>query len=254
MKRFVFSAIAVLLFLNPYLQAQDSYEDVVYLKNGSVFRGMIFEIVPGKSITIEAENHFVYTVTYEQIERIRKEPRQRISTSISSYSSDAEFSTPHYTNLFQIGMLTRRAQPLTTFGLIRSANAGEHSTLGIGLGWDAYGLGAMVPLFVDARSFLFREETSPFVFTDVGYSLGLFKQRNVWDAGGFVLNAGAGFSVPSSTGATFVMEVSYRMQKTTDLASEFNYFYSPYGYQVSTTTYETKVTREFVAVTVGIGF
>ncbi len=251
MKRSIVSAIAILLFFNQYLHAQDRYEDVVYLKNGSVFRGMIFEQVPGKSVTIESADQLVFTFTYEEIEKIRKELRQSGTFS----SSDDGTLSANYTNVFQFGMLTTRSGVApTTLSVIRSGDVGEHSSLGLGVGWNTYGNRTMVPLFVDARSFLFKGQASPFVFTDVGYSYGKVKGVYTWNAGGFVLNAGAGFVVHSSTALSFVMQASYHLQQAKVFEPGHTFDYGMFGLQYVQPPYEYRVNYEFVMITFGIGF
>jgi len=40
----------------PVLKAQDNWQDVVYLKNGSYLRGTVTELVTGESLKIKLEN------------------------------------------------------------------------------------------------------------------------------------------------------------------------------------------------------
>ncbi len=65
--------IAILLATTFTANAQtDTYRDVVYLKNGSIIRGTITEIIPDKTIKIEsAGNVFVYKM--EEVSEIKKE-------------------------------------------------------------------------------------------------------------------------------------------------------------------------------------
>ena len=53
--------------------AQDNYQDVVYLKNGSVIRGIIIEQIPNKSIKIETADKSVFVYQIDEIEKITKE-------------------------------------------------------------------------------------------------------------------------------------------------------------------------------------
>ena len=55
-----------------YVAAQQ-YQDVVYLKNGSVVRGIILEQIPGKTIKIATDNgsHFIFSLT--EVEKMTKE-------------------------------------------------------------------------------------------------------------------------------------------------------------------------------------
>ena len=49
---------------------QSNYQDVVYLKNGSIIRGVIIEQVPNKSIKIETADRNVFVYLMDEIEKI----------------------------------------------------------------------------------------------------------------------------------------------------------------------------------------
>ena len=55
-----------------YVAAQQ-YQDVVYLKNGSVVRGMILEQIPGKTIKIATDNGSQFIFTLQEVEKMTKE-------------------------------------------------------------------------------------------------------------------------------------------------------------------------------------
>lgn len=57
----------------PPAEAQDR-RDVVYLKNGSVVRGVIFEQVPGEYLRIETAAGNVFVFQMVEVERIEREP------------------------------------------------------------------------------------------------------------------------------------------------------------------------------------
>ncbi len=48
-------------------------QDVVYLKNGSIIRGMVIEQVPGKSLKIRTRDGSVFVYAMDEVERITKE-------------------------------------------------------------------------------------------------------------------------------------------------------------------------------------
>lgn len=52
----------------------DEMEDVVYLKNGSVIRGMIVSQVPNRELTIETADGNRFVFAFDEISRIAKEP------------------------------------------------------------------------------------------------------------------------------------------------------------------------------------
>lgn len=50
-----------------------TYEDVVYLKNGGILRGIIIETIPNVSIKIQTRDKNVFVLKMEEIEKITKE-------------------------------------------------------------------------------------------------------------------------------------------------------------------------------------
>lgn len=52
---------------------QSNYQDVIYLKNGSIIRGIIIEQIPNKSIKIETADRNVFVFQMDEIEKIAKE-------------------------------------------------------------------------------------------------------------------------------------------------------------------------------------
>lgn len=52
-------------------------EDVVYLKNGSIIRGLIIEHVPGETIKIQTRDGNLFVYEIRQVDRIMKESRKK---------------------------------------------------------------------------------------------------------------------------------------------------------------------------------
>ncbi len=67
------AALIFLLFIAQLSLAQTNFRDVVYLKNGSVIRGIIMEQVPGKSIKIETAEKSLFVFQMDEIEKMVKE-------------------------------------------------------------------------------------------------------------------------------------------------------------------------------------
>jgi hypothetical protein len=75
MNRFIVYVVAVVVLLIAVSQAVPAQEmqDVVYLKNGGIIRGVIIEQVPGKSIKIQTRDGSVFVHQLDEVERITKE-------------------------------------------------------------------------------------------------------------------------------------------------------------------------------------
>jgi TM2 domain-containing membrane protein YozV len=85
--RYVVAALIVALvlaFVLPYHSAaQGQNEDVVYLKNGGVVRGVIIEQVPGVSLKIKTHDGNVFVYAMKDVEKMTKEAPAGGGTSSS---------------------------------------------------------------------------------------------------------------------------------------------------------------------------
>ena len=87
MLRFLVILITVLVVVPTLAQAQQRLEDVVYLKNGSIIRGIIVEQIPFKSIKISTLGGSELIYTMDEIVRITKElPIKPKFPTMSEYS------------------------------------------------------------------------------------------------------------------------------------------------------------------------
>lgn len=66
--------LSILLITNTLSFSQGNYWDVVYLKNGSVIRGVIIEQIPNKNIKIETADKNIFVFQIDEIEKLVKEP------------------------------------------------------------------------------------------------------------------------------------------------------------------------------------
>jgi len=71
--RYLIGILAVGLILTSFCPAQESYEDVVYLKNGGIMHGKIIEMIPEKSVKLQTRDGNVHVFEMAEIERIKKE-------------------------------------------------------------------------------------------------------------------------------------------------------------------------------------
>jgi len=53
--------------------AQNNFQDVVYLKNGSIIRGTIIEQVPNESLKIETADGSLFVYKLSEVEKMTKE-------------------------------------------------------------------------------------------------------------------------------------------------------------------------------------
>src|ERR1700744_5635757 len=83
-------------------KAQTNYEDVIYLKNGSIVHGMIIEQVPNKSFTIETRDENVFVFKVEEIEKITKEEARQYSRPRSPRMKYEQVKKAGYINITEL--------------------------------------------------------------------------------------------------------------------------------------------------------
>jgi hypothetical protein len=70
-----------ILTLPSVIIAQNNWQDVVYLKNGSIIRGMIVEQIPNVSLKIQTTDRSIFVFNFNEIAKITKEENLLNSTN-----------------------------------------------------------------------------------------------------------------------------------------------------------------------------
>ncbi|MCX6278364.1 MAG: hypothetical protein NT004_09730 [Bacteroidetes bacterium] len=106
MKKFI--AFSIVISISIIVFAQQNYQDVVYLKNGSIIRGIIIEQIPNKSIKLETAGKSVFVYQIDEIEKMTKEvSREPLNNSTNNPDSQKGYivsiggSKKHLTTDFQ---------------------------------------------------------------------------------------------------------------------------------------------------------
>ena len=73
------AVLAFVLSCSSSLFAQQNFRDVIYLKNGSIIRGIITEQVPNVSYKIETADGSVFVYSADEVDKIAKERFQNVS-------------------------------------------------------------------------------------------------------------------------------------------------------------------------------
>ncbi|MCF8374417.1 MAG: hypothetical protein K9H64_22540 [Bacteroidales bacterium] len=79
--------LLLLMFAIASIQAQN-YQDVLYLKNGSIIHGTILEQIPGKTIKIETTDNNIFVFQMDEVEKIAKE--RTVSTNQAEKRAEAK--------------------------------------------------------------------------------------------------------------------------------------------------------------------
>jgi hypothetical protein len=91
MEKLTFTVLMIFLAIAGY--SQSGYRDTVYLKNGSVIKGIIIEQVPNKQIKIETSDGSVLVYGMDEIEKISNEKIAEIPPHRNNARTDFFMST-----------------------------------------------------------------------------------------------------------------------------------------------------------------
>jgi len=228
------SKICFLLFLVIAafnVSAQTNYEDVVYLKNGSIIHGIIIEQVPNISIKIKSgPNVFFYKM--EEIEKFTKE---EIKNEDGGGLSDYGFKKKGFVFNYELGFVDYPAGDdlaLLSVMLVHGYQFSHHFSLGVGAGAEISSRGAYnIPAYLDMRIYFLKTRCTPFFNFATGYNLYIastdsyFYGSSTTTANGFLVNPAFGvrFAINKKVGVTTTLGYKYNGQDSYDGYSH-NYF------------------------------
>ncbi len=218
-------SFALLLFalITSVSFGQSNYQDVVYLKNGSIIRGIIIEQVPDKSIKIETADRNVFVYQMDEIERLTKEPFQgRGSRPLKGSGSGLQEGYKGIVELgYEIGTGDFGMDRLK-LNIINGYQINPYFSLGFGTGLRYYfdAEAALIPIFADFRANFMDNNVSPYLSLGVGYS---FDATNSFEGVGFLLNPAVGVSFRISDKSAMNVGIGYEMQR-------MKFFYYDYWY------------------------
>ncbi len=90
-----FTTVLLFLFLSSLIYSQQ-YQDVIYLKNGDIVKGVIIENVPDKYVKVEVTNGSIITLSYSNILKFTKEKKENVENEIiqpvQTYNQDEKLS------------------------------------------------------------------------------------------------------------------------------------------------------------------
>ena len=227
-----FLMLSMLLFSCAILYAQETPAseepqlDIVYLKNGSVFRGKIVSYEQGgvlKFAMMKGRNIFKFND--DEIEKIIqgtaadnkvkvkgiRDKTYRFRERGVYYTAALGFPGGRNTTWgdFELGLSIQMSAGLQFNRFVGA---------GIGFGSDFYyvGSGEMVlPVFAEVRGYWLKRNVTPFYNLAVGHGFGIKNDQNgiVKAEGGLMFNPSVGIRFGGSDMSNFTLEFGYKRQK-----------------------------------------
>ena len=240
-------------FLSENTFAQSNYEDVVYLKNGSIIHGMIIEQIPNESIKIQTKDKNLFVFKIDEILKITKEevqsepppssppPSAPVKTPVYVEPVKKERKKSGYTNITELNgarsfshtesMFEDPGFPYPYESHFDNINNGPsigiqtvngylfnpYFSMGAGVGMQAYNELFLVPFFLDLRANFIDGNVSPFIAAEIGNS---FTRYQLWgistdydDEGGFMGSVTGGVKFFPTPTMALNFSIGFRYQE-----------------------------------------
>jgi hypothetical protein len=209
----ILTLIFSIITLNAFAQKQN--DDVLYLKNGSVYRGKIIE-KNEQIIKLETYEKNIFAVQVSDIQEIKQE--QSLKKPVAQYK---EKGFVHYTELGPLAMSNRASNGVTTsafsFQTTNGYKFNQYLFTGLGVGADLYAVQTFVPIVLSVRGdFTNRGTKIPFYFVEGGYSINATSNDvdGIKYKGGNTFAVGLGLKILFQENTGFVIGAGYRFQRS----------------------------------------
>jgi hypothetical protein len=224
--------LTLLLSISTYVAAQN-YTEVVYLKNGSVIKGVIIEQVPNVSLKIKTGDGSLIICQMNEVEKIIKEERytRDYRTDIDNRKA-ARNTLKGYKGFVDFGYIADLSDYDANKVEISTSHGYQFNNyfyLGGGVAADFYTDADLiaVPIFVDFRANFINKKVTPFADIKTGYSVG--------DVEGAYVSTGIGvrFSLKGKKAINLKLEYNYQQHNDHgDYSYNNNYYSYDYDYDL----------------------
>jgi hypothetical protein len=247
MIRYLTLIVFNLILISNFSFGQTGYQEVVYLKNGSVIRGVIIEQVPNKALKIETADGNIFVFEMDEIEKItkekikEKEPEKTedetweemdkaLGVTEADKGPSTDFKKRGFNCNLDFGVFIDEAGLSVPLRITLGGYIGRAVQLGFGTGVDIY-TDPWLPAYLDLRINLLPYRVTPqFVFNG-GYAIDLERT----EIGGFMGSGGLGvkFFFPNNkTAMSFTFGYNYQQARYRQSFATADSFFIRMGFQL----------------------
>ena len=175
--------LTMLLLVGSFYSYAQNWQEVVYLKNGSVIRGLVIEQQPGASLKIQTADGSLFVFQMSEVEKITKELPQQKTAGKSKYSIEnindpilkpETAKTRGYKGFVDGGFTAGYDFVWEIANTSHGYQFSPYFFVGGGLGLHYFVIDdcVNVPIFANVRANFLNKKCSPFVDFKIGASLG----------------------------------------------------------------------------------
>ena len=190
----------LLIFAGISLQVSaQQWQELVYLKNGSIIKGIVIEQVPSGSMKVQTSDGSIFVYPMSEVERIVKEYSEK-----ENEANSAKTLRIGYKWFLECGYLLdnenyNHIEAVTSHGYQFS----PYLYIGGGLGYESFIDILSMPMFANVRLTPLNKAVTPYLDVKLGYALQL--TTSGYDGGGlfFSPTIGCRIGVSKKSGISF---------------------------------------------------
>lgn len=220
-KKFLF---LIMFFLTSFLCGfAQEMRDVVYLKDGSVVKGIIVEQIPNKSIKLQTGDGSLFVYQIDAVEKMTKELREASPHIGYNQWVASKGLTAGYKGYVDFGYtigIGTYARDRLTVSIVNGVQFNPYLFFGLGAALNLYPRGEEIgiPIFANVRGHFIKGNVAPFLDLRVGYS-------PLVDATGFYLSPSFGCRFGLSERVGLNVSVGYEVQEAEVIVGYGRYYY-----------------------------
>ena len=242
------------IFICVFAYGQTAMEDIIYLKNGSIIRGVIIEQIPNQSIKVQTKDKNVFVFKYEEIEKMTKEESKIENNNTGNDFNNSDIKTSGYVNYSEVFYNTAIGNAKSPsysvkngdysygFKTVNGFYVKDNISLGLGIGIEKFQNVSDLPLTLESRLSLIKGKVSPVFNVAVGYGIGLDGS-----SGGLLFNPSFGIKAYISKNVAYLFNIGYRLKT---IVWDLNIYNN--GYYVR--TIQETALWSFVSISTGLAF
>ena len=235
--------VIMLVSASMYCTAQN-YKEVVYLKNGSIIKGVIIEQIPNVSLKIKTGDGSLIICQMDEVEKITKEVVYR-NDNQNTYRKSAKNTLRGYKGFVDFGYVGDVSDYNASKVGVTTSHGYQFNNylfLGGGVGLDYFTEleSVSVPMFANFRANFINKKVTPFADLKAGYSVG--------DVQGAMVTLGVGVRFSISEKKAINLKLEYNYQEYVD-SGDYVFSSGDYHYASSWDS-----TYDFTGIGLKIGF
>lgn len=203
------------------------------------------------------EDQIAKNINTENAKRVKRDKEYSTYDETKPVSNDYSFNnrsdfqsyktTGHMKNI-KFGTLSAPEETMFSLYYESSIQSSENFAWGVGVGYENYPNGTMVPVYVNLKASTSTAPVIPYTYADFGYSFGNIDGVEGFDAGGLMYGGGVGLKIHVGYSAAILLDIGYRIQHAKALYTVQTWNSHSFS------SWSTTIDQEFGLLKLNVGF